>query len=141
MFHILVKENLSTINKSKGLGLVESSGFSVRSLAQLKTSSKYPKPNRCINHKGNMSLSQLLKPSSLEIHPIDEVVRFLRCNGPSFLKFLFHQAQPASDHEQQQHSDGQTQGQGQHCTCEQVGGKGQVIKNSNSYNLPVIRIL
>lgn len=36
IFHILPKENLSRINKNKGLGFAESSGFSVF-LAQLET--------------------------------------------------------------------------------------------------------
>lgn len=37
--------------------------------------------------------------ASLQIHPIDEVVRFLRCNGTGFLKFLFYQSESASHHE------------------------------------------
>lgn len=36
IFHIIPKGNISTINKNKGLGLVESSGFSILFLAQLK---------------------------------------------------------------------------------------------------------
>lgn len=51
----------------------------------------------------NVPVSQITpRPDWLQVHAIDEVIRFLCCEGAGFLELVTNKSETTADHEQQQ---------------------------------------